>query len=69
MRYVMARLETDYQSMAYRIFVTDYLKGIGRFDGRRYIETITDVHKPVETRTSDEIIDNIKGKLSKFGGE
>lgn len=69
MRYVMAQYETSFQSMTYRIFVTDYLKGIGRFDGRRYIEAITDVHKPVDTRTSDEIISGIKGKLSQLGGE
>jgi hypothetical protein len=69
MRYVMAQYETSFQSMTYRIFVTDYLKGIGRFDGRRYIETITDIHKPIETRTSDEIITDIKGKISQLGGE
>ena len=69
MRYVMARFESEFQLVTYRIFISDYLKGLGRFDGQRYIEVIANLHKPVETRTADEIINGIKGKLSMFGGE
>lgn len=69
MRYVMARIETDVKCQTYRVFVTDYLKGIGRFQGPRYIERLADLKKPIETRSSDEIIDNIKNKLSQLGGE
>jgi len=69
MRYVKARSESELNCQTYRIFVTDYLKGIGRFQGQRYIEYLADLKKPIETRSSDEIIDNIKNKLSQFGGE
>lgn len=69
MRYVKARIESEINCQTYRIFVTDYLKGIGRFQGPRYIEHLADLKKPIETRSSDEIIDNIKNKLSQFGGE
>lgn len=69
MRYVRARLETEYQEMTYRIFVTDYFKGLGRFNGERYADIIAQVHKPVETRNADEIISDIKFKLSQLGGE
>lgn len=69
MRYVMARIESEVNCQTYRIFVTDYLKGIGRFQGQRYIEYLADLKKPVETRSSEEIISNIKTKLSQLGGE
>lgn len=69
MRYVTARIESELNCQTYRIFVTDYLKGIGRFQGQRYIEYLADLKKPIETRSSDEIIGNIKNKLSQFGGE
>jgi hypothetical protein len=65
----MARIESDLNCQTYRIFVTDYLKSIGRFRGPRYIEYLADLKKPVETRTGNEIIDHIKDKLSQFGGE
>lgn len=47
----------------YRAYVTDALKAIGNLN-IRYM----DYFKPVETRTSDEIIDNIKNKLNTLGG-
>lgn len=64
----MAKFESEFQQTAYRIFVTDYLKGIGRFQGRHYRDVLADLHRPVETRTADEVISDIKDKLSKFGG-
>ena len=69
MRYVRAKLEEELRVVTYRIFVTDYLKGIGRFDGERYIDSVKSALKPVETRSSDEIIDNIRSKLSRLGGD
>lgn len=69
MRYVMARIESEVNCQTYRIFVTDYLKGIGRFQDPRYIEYLADLKKPVETRSSEEIISSIKTKLSQLGGE
>lgn len=68
MRYVMAKFETEFQQTAYRIFVTKYLKEIGRFQGRTYAEVLDDLHKPVETRTADEIISHVKDSLSAFRG-
>lgn len=51
---------------AYRIYVTDSLKFIGGFHDR-----YADVFKPVtvEARTSEEIIQGIKGKLAELGGD
>ena len=68
MRYVMARFESEFQQSAYRIFVTEYLKVIGRFEGQSYRDVLSNFHKPIETRTSEEIISDIKDKLDKFGG-
>ncbi len=68
MRYVKARLDTEYQDMTYRIFVTEYLKELGRFDGRTYRDVIAEYYEPIETRTADEIIGGIKNKLSQLGG-
>lgn len=67
MRYVMARFESEFQQTTYRIFVTDYLQALGRFQGPRYKEVIDGVHQPIETRSSEEIISDIKGKLLKLG--
>jgi len=69
MRYVKARVDTEFRELTYRIFVTDYLKGIGRFNGGpRYAEAITNSKQPIETRSSEEIIDSISEKLSRLGG-
>jgi len=69
MRYVRARFEKEFRDLTYRVFVTDYLKGIGRFDGQRYLDAVNSALKPVETRSADEIIDNIRSKLSQLGGD
>lgn len=70
MRYVKARLHESVLDKSYRIYVTDSLKMIsentskyagGSSFNMRYWDIIK---KPVnETRTSEEIIDGIKGKL------
>jgi hypothetical protein len=49
---------------AYRYYVTDALKFLGGLNIR-----FADTFKPPETRTADEIIGGISGKLQKLGGE
>ncbi len=65
MRYVEARLEQESRDDAYRIYVTDCLKIIGRIDQRFY--DMMNQSKTVETRTADEIITSISEKLAKVG--
>lgn len=67
MRYVEARVEQEVQEYTYRIYVTDVLKGLINTN-ERYYDWITRPRK-VETRTAEEIIDNIKTGLAKLGGE
>lgn len=62
MRYVSARLEQNLRDDAYRFYVTDALKAIGGLDKRYY--DIIEFKPPIEeTRTPEEIIANIRGKL------
>lgn len=53
--------------LGFRIYVTDSLKGLYRAMGgevsMRYFDLIED--KPVDERTPEEIIDNIRNKLKK----
>ena len=53
----------EVEDLAYRVYVTDAFRQIGRLDGKRYIEAVVDLYKPKETRTSEEIIENIRNKL------
>lgn len=64
MRYVEARYNLYNRDLAYRIYVTDALKVLGGLNIR-----FADLFKPEETRTAGEIIDGIKDKLQKMGGE
>lgn len=66
MRYAKARLEQERREFAYRIFITDC---IGHIIGlkTRWVDMIN--KKPVEMRSAGEIIDNLKTKLAKIGGE
>lgn len=73
MRYVMARYESEQRELAYRIYVTDALKQItentAKFGGGGYIRArFADIIHPApeETRTSAEIIENIRDKLNKL---
>ena len=68
MRYVMARIDNEIQTIAYRVFVTDSLKAIGSLSGIRYAEYITDLHTPADDRTADDIINNVKNELNNMGG-
>lgn len=75
MRYVKAKAQQNALDKSYRIYVTDSLKMISENTSKyaggssfsvRYSDLIK---KPVnETRTSEEIINGIKGKLKKIGG-
>ena len=69
MRYVMARYAQQVEADAYRVYVTDSLKimtsnlanGIGGTEiSERYYDMI---HRRPETRSSEEIISDIKDKL------
>ena len=62
MRYVSARLEQNLREDAYRIYVTDALKAIGGFDSR-YFDIINQKPTLKETRTPEEIIEQIRSKL------
>lgn len=55
--------------MMYRIYVTDCFKEIGHLNGIRYIEAVNNLDKPVETRTGDEIILDIKTRVNNLGKE
>ena len=75
MRYVQARSKEDVLEKTYRIYVTDCLKLIaentaryasGTTIGVRYADLIED--KPEETRTSDEVISDIRDKIQKLEG-
>lgn len=55
--------------MAYRVYVTDCLKHIGHLDGERYIDAVNDMFKPVEKRTGEEIIQDLKTRINKIGKE
>ena len=69
MRYVMARYAQQVEADAYRVYVTDSLKIItaslansigGSEVNVRYYDMI---HRRPETRSSEEIISDIKDKL------
>ena len=58
MRYVFARFRQEQREEAYRIYITDTIKGYFGVNIR-----YADLFKPKETRTADEIIDTIRKKL------
>ena len=60
MRYVNATYRKEVKDLTYRVYVTDCLKEIGHLTGQRYAEVVSDFLKPAETRTGQEIIDDIK---------
>lgn len=64
MRYVTARYSQSQREWAYRIYVTDALKILGGLN-MRYADAFT----PDDPRTANEVIDGIKGKLRRLGGE
>lgn len=70
MRYVMARYRESQRELAYRFYVTDALRSISQntanFGGGLYIQArFADIiqPKPEDDRTSEEVIEHIRGKL------
>lgn len=64
MRYVIARYNQYQRDCAYRIYVTDGIKYLAGLNMR-----YADFLKQEETRTAEEVIDGIRNKLGKLGGE
>ena len=62
MRYVKSRIEVQDREDAYRIYVTDVLKGYFGIEIR-----YADLWKPIDTRSAEEVIDNLKSKLKEIG--
>lgn len=74
MRYVEAKLKEKQRNETYRIYVTDALKFIAentaKFAGGSYMSSrYNDLLRPApaETRTAEEVINNIRAKLGKGG--
>lgn len=70
MRYVMARYRETQRELAYRFYVTDALRSISQntanFSGGLYPQArFADIvqPKPVDDRTSEEVISRIRRKL------
>lgn len=67
--YVKAKIDAEYGSLVYRIYVTDLLKGIHRGLGgevsMRYYDMVFKSGKE-ERRTADEIVSGIRNKLNRF---
>ena len=66
MRYVTARYNKQQRELAYRIYVTDALKSRWGLNVR-YYDFID--NKPEDSRTADEVVNNIRHKLTALGGE
>ena len=70
MRYAVTRFKTEQRNLAYRIYITDSLKAIGRLD-RRYFDSIADdfreTLKPSES--AEDIISRIQNGVNKLGKE
>jgi hypothetical protein len=54
--------------MTYRVYVSDSLYHVAHLQ-RRWVDVVDDVFRPVETRTADEIIVDLKAKINKLGKE
>lgn len=65
MRYVLARIDQNNRDEAYRIYVTDALKAIGGFDSR-FVDLLNYKLPKEETRTPDEIINKIRGRINEL---
>lgn len=63
MRYALARWNLYLREEVYRIYMTDAVKYMGNLN-MRYI----DYFKPIETRTPEDIIENIRAGLERIGG-
>ncbi len=70
MRYVTARYKKHQRELAYRFYVTDTLRSISentaKYGGGSYVRVrFADIINPTpeDNRSSEEIVDHIRGKL------
>lgn len=80
-QHAVETLRREQKEHLYRVYVAETLRviahntaksaGGGEYIKARYTDIINDFDhpKPEETRTAREIIDTIRGKLAKLGGE
>lgn len=70
MRYAVARFKTEQRDLAYRIYITDSLRVIGRLD-RRYFDSIADDFKETikPSESAEDIISRIQNGVNKLGKE
>lgn len=70
MRYVASKYVLAYKEETYRIYVTDALHALGKFNYRWYdkIHGAKEVSSEEEEKRSEEIKSNISAKLSALGG-
>ena len=66
MRYVVARVRKKWYDEAYRVYISDSLRIITRVD-ERYADMVGITSRAKDTRTADEVISSVKGRLSKMG--
>lgn len=66
MRYVESQCIREFKDSAYRIYITDALKLLGRLNVRYY--DMVDL-TPKDTRTSEEVVGHISYMLDKLGKE
>ena len=66
MRYVVARVKEKWHDEAYRVYISDSLRMITHAD-MRYADMVGITNRAKDTRTADEVISSVKGRLSKLG--
>ena len=70
MRYAVTRFKTEQRNIAYRIYITDSLKAIGRLD-RRYFDSIADDFKETlePSESAEDIISRLQNGVNNLGKE
>lgn len=66
MRYVVARVKEKWHDETYRVYISDSLRVITHAD-MRYADMVGISDRDKDTRTADEVISSVKGRLSKMG--
>lgn len=64
MRYVVARVKKMWHDEAYRVYISDSLRILTHAD-MRYADMVGLVKQ--DSRTADEVISSVKGRLSRTG--
>ena len=70
MRYAVTRFKTEQRNIAYRIYITDSLKAIGRLD-RRYFDSIADDFRKTlkPSASAEDIISRLQNGVNNLGKE